>query len=119
MAEDPDAIPSLQLAWEMIELARVIYKARDEVNFELENLNYFIYLAFCSFIFEVHLITLLLVQRARRQNLRVLLALGRDRLGERAVLVGRWRLARVSNPSEGAIREARPTHCRDTLSSRN
>ena len=31
MAEDPDAIPSLQLAWEMIELARVIYKARDEV----------------------------------------------------------------------------------------
>ena len=33
MAEDPDAIPSLQLAWEMIELARVIYKARDEVKF--------------------------------------------------------------------------------------
>ena len=53
MAEDPDAIPSLQLAWEMIELARVIYKARDEVNFELENLNYFIYLAFCSFILEI------------------------------------------------------------------
>ena len=35
MAEDPDAIPSLQLAWEMIELARVIYKARDEVLIKL------------------------------------------------------------------------------------
>ena len=32
MAEDPDAIPSMQLAWEMIELARVIYKQRDEVS---------------------------------------------------------------------------------------
>ena len=32
MAEDPDAIPSMQLAWEMIELARVIYKQREEVN---------------------------------------------------------------------------------------
>jgi len=30
MAEDPDAIPSMQLAWEMIELARVIYKQREE-----------------------------------------------------------------------------------------
>ena len=35
MTEDPDAIPSLQLAWEMIELSRVIYKARDEVFFLL------------------------------------------------------------------------------------
>ena len=32
MAEDPDSIPSLQLAWEMIELARVIYKQREEVR---------------------------------------------------------------------------------------
>ena len=32
MAEDPDALPSLQLAWEMIELARLIYKQRSEVN---------------------------------------------------------------------------------------
>ena len=32
MAEDPDAIPSMQLAWEMIELARVIYKQREEVK---------------------------------------------------------------------------------------
>ena len=31
MAEDPDSIPSLQLAWEMIELARIIYKQRAEV----------------------------------------------------------------------------------------
>ena len=35
MAEDPDAIPSMQLAWEMIELARVIYKQREEVNFQI------------------------------------------------------------------------------------
>ena len=34
MAEDPDAIPSMQLAWEMIELARVIYKQREEVHFQ-------------------------------------------------------------------------------------
>ena len=34
MAEDPDAIPTMQLAWEMIELARVIYKQREEVNFQ-------------------------------------------------------------------------------------
>ena len=34
MAEDPDAIPSMQLAWEMIELARVIYKQREKVNFQ-------------------------------------------------------------------------------------
>ena len=44
MAEDPDAIPSMQLAWEMIELARVIYKQRDEVNkkslkFDLVRIN--------------------------------------------------------------------------------
>ena len=32
MAEDPDAIPLVQLAWGMIELARVIYKQRDEVS---------------------------------------------------------------------------------------
>ena len=32
MAEDPDSIPSLQLAWEMIELARIIYKQRAEVK---------------------------------------------------------------------------------------
>jgi nuclear autoantigenic sperm protein len=30
LAEDPDSIPSLQLAWEMIELARIIYKQREE-----------------------------------------------------------------------------------------
>lgn len=30
LAEDPDSIPSLQLAWEMIELARVVYKKREE-----------------------------------------------------------------------------------------
>ena len=34
VAEDPDAIPSLQLAWEMIELSRVIYKAREEVSLD-------------------------------------------------------------------------------------
>ena len=34
MAEDPDAIPSMQLAWETIELARVIYKQREKVNFQ-------------------------------------------------------------------------------------
>jgi hypothetical protein len=32
LAEDPDAMPSLQLAWEMIELARHIYKTREEVS---------------------------------------------------------------------------------------
>ena len=29
MAEDPDSMPSLQLAWEIIELARVIFKQVD------------------------------------------------------------------------------------------
>ena len=38
IAEDPDAIPSLQLAWEMIELSRVIYKAREEVSSLLHEL---------------------------------------------------------------------------------
>ena len=39
IAEDPDAIPSLQLAWEMIELSRVIYKAREEVSSFFHGLN--------------------------------------------------------------------------------
>jgi len=30
LAEDPDSMPSLQLAWEIIELARVIFKQREE-----------------------------------------------------------------------------------------
>ena len=38
MAEDPDAIPSMQLAWEMIELARVIYKQREEVKIQFLNI---------------------------------------------------------------------------------